>query len=306
VISLADSLTQAPVVLDGGFATQLEAQGNDLGSALWSARLLQDEPAQIIAAHRAFLDAGARVIETATYQATFEGFASIGLDTGEAAALMRRGTDLARQAVDEFQAERTRDGATIEPVYIAASVGPYGAMLADGSEYTGAYDKTVSQLRDFHLRRLSVLAPSGVDVLALETVPNRAEVEALVLASDELDVPAWISISIDGLSTRAGDALDETFAIAASGRNVIAIGVNCSTSSDVTAAIPLAARLGKAVVVYPNSGEDWDAEARTWIGDGDFSPELVARWVADGARLVGGCCRVTPDQIAGIAATLHG
>jgi S-methylmethionine-dependent homocysteine/selenocysteine methylase len=298
-MSLAAALAQAPVVLDGGFATQLEAQGNDLSSALWSARLLQDEPEQIVAAHRAFLDAGARVIETATYQATFEGFASIGMDTGEAAALMGRGSDLARQAVDEFHASGNTD-----TVYIAASVGPYGAMLADGSEYTGAYDKTVSQLRDFHLRRLSVLAPSGVDVLALETVPNRTEVEALVLASDELDVPAWISISIDGLATRAGDVLDETFAIAASGHNVIAIGVNCSTSSDVTTAIPLAARYGKPVVVYPNSGEGWDAEARAWTGSGDFSPTLVTQWVADGARLIGGCCRVTPAHIAGIAATL--
>jgi S-methylmethionine-dependent homocysteine/selenocysteine methylase len=293
------ALAQGPVALDGGFATQLEAQGNDLSSALWSARLLQDEPAQIIAAHRAFLDAGARVIETATYQATFEGFASVGLNPGEAAALMRRGSELALQAIDEFNASGNTDS-----VYLAASVGPYGAMLADGSEYTGAYDKTVTQLRDFHLRRLSVLAPSGVDVLALETVPNRTEVEALVLASDELDVPAWISISIDGASTRAGDALDETFAIAASGRNVIAIGVNCSTSSDATAAVPIAARHGKPVVVYPNSGEVWDAEARAWTGSGDFSTELVTQWVADGARLIGGCCRVTPSQIASIAATL--
>jgi homocysteine S-methyltransferase len=288
-------------VLDGGFATQLEAQGNDLSSELWSARLLQDEPTEIVAAHRAFLDAGARVIETATYQATFEGFARIGLDTGDAAALMRRGADLARQAADEFQAANSDS----EPVFIAASVGPYGAMLADGSEYTGAYTKSVSQLRDFHLRRLAVLAPSGVDVLALETVPNRTEVEALVLASDELDVPAWISVSIDGLATRAGDALDETFAIAASGSNVIAIGVNCSTSGDVTAAIPLAARYGKPVVVYPNSGEGWDAEARAWTGSGDFSPNLVTQWVSDGARLIGGCCRVRPAHIAGIAAALR-
>jgi homocysteine S-methyltransferase len=268
---------------------------------LWSAKLLRDQPEQIIAAHRAFLDAGARVIETATYQATFEGFASIGYDTGEAAALMRRGAELAQRAVDDFN-----EAGNTERVFIAASVGPYGAMLADGSEYTGAYDRSVIQLRDFHVRRLAVLATSGVDVLALETVPSRTEVEALVLASDEFDIPAYISISIEGHHTRAGDPLSETFAIAESGRNVIAIGANCSTSADITEAIPMAAAYGKPVVAYPNSGEGWDAVTRSWIGNGDFHAEGVGQWISQGARLIGGCCRVTPAHVASIAKTLNG
>jgi len=187
---------------------------------------------------------------------------------------------------------------------VAASIGPYGAMLADGSEYTGAYDKSVAELRDFHLPRLEVLANTDVDVLALETIPNLAEVAAVVAATDQFDTPVWISICAEGSTTRAGEPLADAFAIAATARNVIAIGVNCSTATDVTAAVPMAAVHGLPVVVYPNSGEGWDANARAWTGAGDFDPTLVQQWVRDGARLVGGCCRVRPADISQIAATL--
>ena len=297
--TLLDALEAGPVVLDGGFATQLEAQGQDLSSDLWSARLLRDDPGQIVAAHRAFLDAGARVIETATYQASFEGFSAIGLNTVESAALLASGADLARQAIESFRTDGNTDD-----VWVAASIGPYGAILSDGSEYTGAYDLSIAELQKFHARRLAVIAESDVDVLAFETVPKLDEVIAIVEASADTDVPTWISISATGTTTRHGESLAEAFEIAATAPHVFALGVNCVSPHDAAAAVRIAAEYGKPVVVYPNSGEGWSAETRDWFGSGGFEPAQVNGWVESGARLIGGCCRVRPAHISAIAAAL--
>src|SRR3954469_13108449 len=189
-IDLAKALAGGPVVLDGGLATELERRGHDLSSSLWSARLLADDPAAVTEVHRAFLDAGAQVVTTASYQASFEGFAAVGVDAIGTRQLLRRSVELARQAVAE-----TADAARTP--WVAASVGPYGAALADGSEYTGAYGEmlTVAALRRFHHDRLAVLVDAGPDVLALETLPALAEVEALVAELDGLGVPAWLSLT---------------------------------------------------------------------------------------------------------------
>lgn len=289
---LADALSAGPVVLDGGLATELAAAGHDLSDHLWSARLLHDEPAAIVDAHLAFLRAGAQVVITASYQATYEGLAKIGLDDEAATALLRRSVTLARQARERV------DG----PRWIAASVGPYGAMLADGSEYRGNYGLGVADLVRFHRRRMEVLAEAGADVLALETVPDTVEAEAMLRVVAELGVPAWLSYTIDGDRTRAGQPLDEAFGLAAGAGNVIAVGVNCSAPDDVAPAVAVAAgATGKPVVVYPNSGEVWDATARAWTGDPEWGGQPVDAWLGAGARLVGGCCRVTPAHIADLA-----
>jgi homocysteine S-methyltransferase len=280
-VLLADALRAGPVVLDGGLATQLEAAGHDLGDELWSARLLADNPDAIVAAHRAFLDAGAQVITTASYQATLAGFARRGFD-GE--ALLRRSVALARQAAAD------------RPVWIAASVGPYGAALADGSEYRGDYGLSVAELVRFHRPRLEILAAAGPDVLAVETVPDIREAEALLTALDGIGVPAWLSYTVDGDRTRAGQSLVEAGAIARNHPGIIAVGVNCSAPADAVAAVGvLAAASGRPGVLYPNSGETWDAAARTWRGRSQ-----PVDW-ADAAPLVGGCCRVMPADIADIA-----
>jgi homocysteine S-methyltransferase len=295
-ITLAEAMRSGPVVLDGGLATSLEAAGHDLRDELWSARLLADDPDAIIAAHRAFLDAGARVITTASYQATVAGFVRRGLDAPAAARLIKSSVDIARTA---------RDGAseTPGPVWVAASVGPYGAALADGSEYRGDYGLSHGDLVRFHRPRLALLAEAGPDVLALETVPDIREAEALLTAIDGLGVPAWLAFTIDGERTRAGQPLAEAFAIAAGRADIVAVGVNCSSPIDATAAVPVAAQVsGKPIVVYPNSGERWDARGRRW--DGPTGPDLArcaATWVGDGARLVGGCCRVAPPAIQQLA-----
>jgi homocysteine S-methyltransferase len=285
----------AVLVSDGGLATELEARGNDLSDSLWSARLLMDAPDQIRDAHLAFFRAGAVIATSASYQASFEGFARRGLDRREAAGLMRRSLDLARAA----RAEMAGDG---QPRWVAASVGPYGAALADGSEYRGRYGLSVAELAAWHRPRLEVLAGAGPDVLALETVPDIDEAEALMAAISGLGVPAWLSYSIVGERTRAGQPLAEAFAVAASVPEVVAVGVNCCAPADVLAAIAAAREVtGKPVLVYPNSGEEWDARRRAWTGRSRYSAGQPRQWIAAGARIAGGCCRVRPADIAVIA-----
>jgi homocysteine S-methyltransferase len=296
--SLPEALATGPVVLDGGLSTELEARGHDLSSALWSARLLRDDPAAIVAAHAAFAAAGAQVATTASYQATVEGFAAAGVDADEARRLIASSVGLAREGQGEG--------------WVAGSVGPYGAMLADGSEYTGDYvgRMTAADLRAFHRPRMELLAAAGADVLACETVPAAAEAEALIAEADALGIPIWLSLTTvvddDGVvRTRRGERADDVFAMAKDVEAVIAVGVNCTAPSVVGPSVAAAAAAGTPVVVYPNSGEGWDAAARRWTGSPGISMDAVPTWVAAGARLVGGCCRVRPEHVAAVAAALR-
>ncbi|MEU8587497.1 homocysteine S-methyltransferase [Streptomyces sp. NPDC048664] len=297
--ALAEALAAGPLVLDGGLSNQLEAAGHDLSDELWSARLLLERPEAVVRAHLAYFRAGADVAITAGYQATFEGFARRGVGRGRAAELLGLSVDLARQAA-------ARAG-TSRPLWVAASVGPYGAMLADGSEYRGRYGLTVAELEAFHRPRLEVLAAAGPDVLALETVPDTDEAAALLRAVRGLGVPAWLSYSVAGDRTRAGQPLAEAFGLAADAEEVVAVGVNCCAPEDVSGAVRTAVRVtGKPVVVYPNSGEGWDARARAWDGRATFTAGEAgrwgARWCAQGVRGVGGCCRVGTDVVAALRA----
>jgi homocysteine S-methyltransferase len=290
----------AVLVTDGGLATELEARGNNLPDSLWSARLLMDAPDQIRDAHLAFFRAGAVIATSASYQASFEGFARRGLGRRDAAGLIRRSVDLARAARDQLAG----DG---QARWVAASVGPYGATLADGSEYRGRYGLSVTELAAWHRPRMEVLAEAGPDVLALETVPDIDEAEALMTAIAGLGIPAWLSYSIAGERTRAGQPLAEAFAVAAGVPEVVAAGVNCCAPADVLAAVAAAREMtGKPVIVYPNSGEDWDARRHAWTGQSQYSAGLPRRWIAAGARIAGGCCRVRPADIAMIARAAAG
>jgi homocysteine S-methyltransferase len=283
------------LIADGGLATELEARGHDLSDDLWSARLLVDAPEEIVAVHCAFFRAGASIATTASYQASFDGFAERGISRGETVRLLRRSVELARQARDEVAGLG----------WVAASVGPYGAALAHGEEYVGRYGLSISQLSDWHRPRLEILADAGADVLALETVPDVDEAEALVGLVHELGVPAWLSYTIAGTTTRAGQPLADAFAVAAEVPEIVAVGVNCCSPDDVHAAVKMASEAtGKPVIVYPNSGEEWDGERRTWIGASGWSADLASRWAAAGARVIGGCCRVRPDDISALAAAV--
>ncbi|GGT94292.1 homocysteine S-methyltransferase [Streptomyces coeruleorubidus] len=296
-LTLAEALATGTVVLDGGLSNQLESAGHDLSDELWSARLLAQQPEAITEAHLAYFRAGADVAITSSYQATFEGFAKRGIDHDRAAGLMALSVELARDAARLAHVSR--------PLWVAASAGPYGAMLADGSEYRGRYGLTVDELERFHRPRLEVLAAARPDVLALETVPDADEATALLRAVRGLGVPAWLTYSVAGGRTRAGQPLEEAFALAADADEVIAVGVNCCAPEDADTAAAIAARVtGKPVVVYPNSGETWDADARAWTGRSTFTADQVKGWQQSGARLIGGCCRVGPEAISGIAGTL--
>ncbi|GAA2151496.1 homocysteine S-methyltransferase [Kitasatospora kazusensis] len=297
--TFAEALAAGPLVLDGGLSNQLADAGQDLSDGLWTARLLADEPEAVVRAHAGYFAAGAEVAVTASYQASFEGFARRGIGRAGAVRLLGSSVELAREA-----ARRTPGGGAR---WVAASVGPYGAVLADGSEYRGRYGVGEAELERFHRPRLEALAAAGPDVLAVETIPDADEARVLLRAVRGLGVPVWLSYSVEGARTRAGQPLAEAFALAAEVDEVVAVGVNCCTPGDAGRAVRIAAGVtGKPVVVYPNSGEAWDAGARDWRGVQGFRAAEVAGWVGDGARLVGGCCRVGPAQIAELAAAVRG
>lgn len=283
------------VISDGGLATELEARGHDLSDDLWSARLLAEDPAAIVAVHEAYFRAGAQIATTSSYQASFEGFERRGIDRTGAERLMLRSIELAKTARDAAPA----------PAWVAASVGPYGAMLAHGEEYVGNYGLSVAELTAWHRPRLEVLISAEPDVLALETIPDSDEADALAGLIREYRRPAWLSYTIDGDKTRAGQPLEDAFAVAADVPEIVAVGVNCCAPGDVLNAVITARRVtGKPVIVYPNSGEVWDGANRVWVGTPGMDTALAADWVAAGARIVGGCCRVRPDDIAAMAATI--
>ncbi len=301
--SLVEAITAGPVVLDGGLATHLEARGHDLSSHLWSARMVIDHPDEVVAAHRDFFQAGAQVATTASYQASFDGLARLGLDRRAATDVLTatvRLADRARRDVDTT----SPDG---RPRWVAASVGPYGAALADGSEYRGDYGLSVAQLARWHRPRLDVLADAGADVFAIETIPCLAEVEAVLSEVDGSGRTCWLSMTCDGDRTRRGEPLAEAFAMAADVDEVVAVGVNCCKPGDVAPAMALAAEVAPTpTIAYPNSGEEWDAANHRWVGTPTFAPRAVDGWVDAGARLVGGCCRVTPADISTLHSILQG
>jgi homocysteine S-methyltransferase len=290
----------APVVLDGALATELEACGADLQDALWSARVLADDPAAIEAVHVAYLRAGAQVLVTASYQASVEGFTALGMSADAAEALLRRSVALAQQA-------RERVGVA---ALVAASVGPYGAVLAGGQEYTGDYGSTSErEVEAFHERRLRVLLAAGPDCVACETIPRLSEAATLARVLDRLDGPdAWISFSCrDGRVTSHGEPIEDAVAAAVSSPRVVAVGVNCTAPEHVAELLARArTATDRPLVAYPNNGRAWDALSRRWSDAGapTLPQSAIADWVQAGARLIGGCCGFGPEAVRTIAETL--
>ncbi|MEO3889097.1 homocysteine S-methyltransferase [Nonomuraea sp. B5E05] len=284
------------LVLDGGLSTQLERLGADLRDALWSARLLLEEPELIRQAHAGYFAAGADVATTASYQATIPGFARRGLDVAQAERLLRLSVELAGQARDEA-------GGGL----VAASVGPYGAYLANGAEYTGDYDLDEDGLFAWHLPRWEILAGAGADLLACETIPSRHEARALArLLSHTPEVKAWVSFSCgDSERLNDGTPIREAAALFAGHAQVVAVGVNCTAPRHIPGLIScLSGAL--PVVVYPNSGESWDPAGRRWVGLADPIEygQAAKEWQRAGASLIGGCCRTTPEHVRQIRAHL--
>jgi homocysteine S-methyltransferase len=283
------------VVLDGGLATELEARGLSLDHPLWSARALAEAPEAVGRVHRDYLEAGADVIETATYQATDPD-------------LLAAGVALAVRERDRFREREPAGGARMRPL-VAASIGSFGASLANGAEYRGDYGLEVEALAAWHRPRLRVLEGTGADLLAFETIPSFVEAGAIVrLLAETEGPPAWVSFQArDARLLADGTPIEDALVVVERAPRVLAAGVNCVSPRLVA---PLLARCAtatsKILVAYPNRGGSWDAASRTWAargGDVDFAP-LVGEWRAAGACLIGGCCRTTPADIRTIAASL--
>ena len=289
------------VVLDGAMGTELERRGADLHDPLWSARVLLEQPELVREVHAAYFEAGADVAISASYQATFEGLARRGLDRDAAQHVLAESVRIAREAADAAGGHRI----------VAASIGPYGAFLGNGAEYTGDYDRDEDGLVAFHAPRLEALAAAGPDAFAVETIPSVVEARALVRALAAVpDVPAWMSFSCrDGGHLCDGTPFVEAVRVAVSSPSVVAVGVNCTSPLHVPSLIELAAgETERPVVCYPNAGSFWDPVRRAWLDPPRQDPRPSLRpleWRTAGASLIGGCCGTTPADISAIAAALR-
>jgi homocysteine S-methyltransferase len=293
------------VILDGALATELERRGCNLKDALWSAKVLLEQPEIIRQVHYDYFKAGADCAITASYQASIEGFAKRGLNTKQAFELMQKSVRLAMAARDEFWKDESNRAGRPRP-FIAASVGPYGAFLADGSEYLGNYGLTEKQLMDFHRPRMKALIEANADILACETIPCMMEARALVeLLTEFPNTSAWFSFSCrDETHVCEGDKLEDCVRLVESSPQVAAVGVNCTSPKFITSLIHEARKVtSKPILVYPNSGETYDANTNDWDGKPvcDSFSDRAREWFEAGARAIGGCCRTTPDDIRAIA-----
>lgn len=288
------------LLLDGAMATELEARGCDLADSLWSAKVLVENPALIREVHLDYYRAGAQCAITASYQATPAGLAARGFDDAQSKALIGKSVELARKAREAYLAENPQAGTLL----VAGSVGPYGAYLADGAEYRGDYVCTPEAFQAFHRPRVEALLDADVDLLACETLPNFIEIKALAeLLTEYPRARAWFSFTLrDSEHLGDGTPLRDVAAFLNACPQVVATGVNCIELENVTAALQhLHGLTALPLVVYPNSGERYDAVSKTWHHHGEACAtlaEYLPQWLAAGAKLIGGCCRTTPKDIA--------
>jgi homocysteine S-methyltransferase len=292
-------------MLDGGASTELERQGADLDDPLWTSRVLLDAPDRIRAMHRAFLASGADVIATVTYQASVDGFRRAGLDAVAARRVMREAVAIAIDERDRFWSDPANRAGRLRPL-VALSLGPYGACLHDGSEYHGEYGVGPDELARFHRERLALLADTGADLFAFETIPSLAEAGVLLDLLPEFPaLRGWISFSCrDARHVSHGEPFADCARRAAASPQVIAVGVNCTAPGNVPGLLAEAAGLAIPLAAYPNSGEKWDAGAQAWHGDACDAMDVVT-WHRLGARLIGGCCRTVSGDIARMRNTLR-
>ena len=298
------------MVLDGAFGTEVARRGFDTSSDLWAAQALFERPDLVKAVHRDYYDAGADITTSASYQATVEGFESKGFSHDQAADLIRLSVRLVQEARDEFLKTRRQQYSAgrvsdRRPVPLAsASVGPYGAYLADGSEYTGDYKIGRAELADFHEERIALLLEEKPDILACETLPLFQEAEAILQDVNKYsEALAWISFSCkNGKHTCGGDRISECARFLDKEPRVAALGVNCTDPDYVADLIrEIRKETDKPVLVYPNTGGTYDPETKRWTAAPCPYQTYVKAWFASGARLIGGCCGTTPEDIRGIA-----
>lgn len=297
------------LLLDGAMATELEGRGCNLADSLWSAKVLLENPELIYQVHLDYYRAGAQCATTASYQATPAGFAARGLSEKQSLALIAKSVELARRArADYLKEQKAQQGSDKQKMLlVAGSVGPYGAYLADGSEYRGDYCRTAEEFQAFHQPRIAALKEAGVDILACETLPSFAEISALgALLDDYPDLPAWFSFTLRSSQHLSdGTPLSEVIEEIEKHPSIVAVGINCIALEQTTLALQhLQTLTSLPLVVYPNSGEHYDAVTKTWHSHGESCSTLegyLPHWLKAGACLIGGCCRTTPKDIAVLA-----
>ncbi len=296
--------TQSMIVLDGALATELERRGANLNDALWSAKVLLEQPELIEAVHTDYFLAGADCATTASYQASVSGFMQRGLNEKQAWQLIKKSVELATQARNNFWAKAENRVGRAKP-FVAGSVGPYGAYLANGAEYTGEYSLNKKGLQDFHRPRMQALLEAGADVLAMETIPSLLEAEALAELLQEFSAAcAWLSFSAkDETSNCHGEKISECAALLNQYPQIVAVGINCTAPKFIPSLVKeIKTSTQKPIAVYPNSGEVYDPKTHAWHGETsctNFAAQAKT-WFAAGANIVGGCCRTTPEHVASL------
>eukprot|EP00026_Physarum_polycephalum_P012254 Phypoly_transcript_12544.p1 GENE.Phypoly_transcript_12544~~Phypoly_transcript_12544.p1 ORF type:complete len:329 (-),score=39.77 Phypoly_transcript_12544:105-1091(-) len=291
------------LIADGGLATELERRGFDLNDKLWSAKILIENPAAIYDVHKTYLQSGADIITTSSYQASLQGLAAKGYGKQTCEKILRQSVELAISARDSFweNLDATEKSKRIKPL-VAASVGSYGAYLANGAEYTGNYDIGIHELKEFHRERVAILSSAGADLLAFETIPSLEEGKAIVeLLSEFRGVCAWISFSCkDNAHCSHGEKFEECAKLANGQDQIVAVGVNCTAPKHISGLIRAAKAVTKIpLIVYPNSGEGWDSEQKQWLPSDKSQSlsDMAIEWVQEGCSIIGGCCRTTPEDI---------
>jgi len=291
-----------PLLIDGGLSNELENLGCDLNHKLWSAKMLTENPEALVEAHLAYLLAGAKCITTASYQATIQGFSEMGFDKKASVNLLKKSVELAERATDKFMGIAENNSKPL----IAASIGPYGAYLADGSEYRGNYNISKDELHNFHRERISILDETNADIFAVETIPDFEEAYVLAELFMNTKKTAWFSFSCkDNRHINDGTGIGTCTELLCHHPNVFAIGINCTAPENITSLIqqvkPKAEN--KKVIAYPNSGEAYNAKSKQWMGLSKplMFAQMAEEWINTGADIIGGCCRIGPEHIKSIS-----
>ena len=290
---------QYPLILDGGLSAELEKQGCDLNHPLWSAHLIATNPEAIVRAHTSYLEAGAQCLITSSYQASVEGFRSMGYNQRSAERLISKSIRLAELAIENYRKKNISNS----KIFIAASIGPYGAFLADGSEYHGKYEVPDAVLYDYHQSKINLLAHTNADFLACETIPSFREAKVIADVLKKSTIPAWVSFSCkDDQCMNDGTLLSECLIHLAGHPNIFAVGVNCTPPNHVSSLIEILKKYGgeKKLVVYPNSGESYDAGTKKWAENktGKEHKIYVKQWLSQGVDIIGGCCRIDANGVS--------
>ena len=298
-----DSALNSTLLLDGGLGSELARNGCEVHDSLWSGRVLLDHPEQIARVHHSYLEVGAQCLITASYQVSFSGFEHAGISPADTEAALRRSVSVAQQARVDFRSSSKHDS------LIAASIGPFGAALADGSEFHGNYSCSFDELLHFHRRRMTVLVNSNPDLLACETIPSLEEAHAILHCLHEHpNTRAWFSFCCrDDRHISHGEEISACARLLDSEPQVVAVGVNCTPPQFVASLInQIRSGTTKPIVVYPNSGRPWDAVNRRWLDLPDAPPfaSFAPSWRNAGAAWIGGCCGTAPDDIAAIRRSL--